>query len=187
MLSQCMRKLHEQEIQCYRELAVQGCSDIIQWWRDHRLECPTLSDLVRYTHGRMQGGGKTGIAPPWKLRLRSKILLKNKISSLFRLIYLILAKTVCLPMWHSHFTRVSSLFWYNAVMICISLNTLLWLQMQVAKLWSDLFCYWPLLRHNNMAAYLQRCTSSFGSGCFAACNCWTQTSGQVMQRDSDCW
>jgi len=30
-------------------------------------------------------------------------------------------------------------------------------------------------------------TSRYGSRCFAACDCQTQTSWQVMQRESDCW
>jgi len=41
-------------------------------------------------------------------------------------------------MWHSHCTRVSSLFWRNAVTKCSSLDPLLWLQMQVAKVGSEL-------------------------------------------------
>jgi len=28
------------EIQRYKELAAQGCSDILQWWQEHRLEFP---------------------------------------------------------------------------------------------------------------------------------------------------
>jgi len=31
----------------YRELAVQKCSNVLQWWRDHRLKFPALSDLAR--------------------------------------------------------------------------------------------------------------------------------------------
>jgi len=34
---------------------------------------------------------------------------------------------------------------------------------------------------------LQRFTPSCGNRCFAAFNCWTQASWQVMQRDSYCW
>jgi len=37
------------EIQRYKELAAQGCSDILQWWQEHRLEFPALSDLVKNT------------------------------------------------------------------------------------------------------------------------------------------
>jgi len=36
MFTQCTWKWYEQEIQCYTELVVQRCSDILQWWRDHR-------------------------------------------------------------------------------------------------------------------------------------------------------
>ena len=42
---------HEQEIQYYRQIAVQGCAGILSnmWWRDHRLEFPHLSDLAGNT------------------------------------------------------------------------------------------------------------------------------------------
>jgi len=52
---------------------------------------------------------------------------------------------------------------------------------------NELFYYWPLLRKNNMATNLQRLTSSCGDRCFAACDCWTQASWQVIQRDSYSW
>jgi len=32
---------------CHRDPVVQGCIDILQWWRDHRLEFPHLNDLER--------------------------------------------------------------------------------------------------------------------------------------------
>jgi len=67
------------------------------------------------------------------------------------------------------------------------INSLLRLQRQVAKRGSELFYYWPLLRNNNMATDLRRCTSSYGGRCFAACSYWTQTSWQAMLRDSDWW
>ena len=45
---------------------------------------------------------------------------------------------------------------------------------------------WSLLS-NNLATNLWRFTSSYGSKrCFAAFDCWTQTSWQVMQRASGC-
>jgi len=47
---------------------------------------------------------------------------------------------------------------------------------------------WSLLCNNNMATNLWRLTSSYyGNRRFAEYYCWTQTSGQVIQRDSDCW
>jgi len=49
------------------------------------------------------------------------------------------------------------------------------LQRQFAKLASGLFYCWSLLCNNNMAADLQRLTWIYGSRCFAACYCWTQT------------
>jgi len=53
---------------------------------------------------------------------------------------------------------------------------LICLQGQVAKLVSGLFCCWPLLRDNNMATNLQGFTLRSGNRCFAACDCWAQTS-----------
>jgi len=42
------------------------------------------------------------------------------------------------------------------------------------KLASRVFCCWVVLRNNYMATNLQRFTSSYGGGCFAACDRWTQ-------------
>jgi len=36
MLTQRMKSDMSKKIKCCKELAVQRCSDIIQWWRDHR-------------------------------------------------------------------------------------------------------------------------------------------------------
>jgi len=44
---------------------------------------------------------------------------------------------------------------------------------------------WSLLRNNNMATNLQRFTLHYGGRCFVAWDCWTHTSWQVIQRDSD--
>jgi len=60
-----------------------------------------------------------------------------------------------------------SLSWGHAVMS---------LQRQVAKLASGFFYRWSFLRNNNMAANLQRFTSSKSRRRFVACDCWTQTS-----------
>jgi len=38
-----------------------------------------------------------------------------------------------------------------------------------------------------MATNLLKFTSSYDNRRFAACDCWTQTSWQVLQRDCDCW
>jgi len=45
---------------------------------------------------------------------------------------------------------------------CSSLDQLFCLQRQAAKLGSELFCYWPLLRNNNMATNFRRCTWNYG-------------------------
>ena len=44
MLTQCMWKWHKQEIQCYRELVVQGWSIILKWLQEHRWELRDCSD-----------------------------------------------------------------------------------------------------------------------------------------------
>jgi len=38
-----------------------------------------------------------------------------------------------------------------------------------------------------MATSFQKFTLSYCGRRFRACYCWTQTSWQVLQRDSDCW
>jgi len=55
----------------------------------------------------------------------------------------------------------------------------------VAKVASGLFYCWSLLRSNNMATNLQKFTLYYGSRRFVAWDCWTNTSWQVMQRDSE--
>jgi len=65
---------------------------------------------------------------------------------------------------------------------CSSLNPLHCLQRQVAKLGSELFYYWPLLRNNNLATNPRRCAWSHCGRRFAACSHWTETNWQVMQR-----
>jgi len=59
-------------------------------------------------------------------------------------------------------------------------------QRQDAKLVSGLFYWRSVLGNNNMGTNLQSFTSSY-SRPFAACECWTQTSWQIMQRWSYCW
>jgi len=58
------------------------------------------------------------------------------------------------------------------------------LQRRVVKVARGLFCCWSLLRNNTVATNPQRFTLCYGSRRFVAWNCWTQTSWQVMQRDS---
>jgi len=55
----------------------------------------------------------------------------------------------------------------------------------VAKDASGLFYCWSLLRNNTMATNLQKFTLYYGSRRFVAWDCWTHTSWQLMQRDSD--
>jgi len=61
------------------------------------------------------------------------------------------------------------------------------LQEQVAKLARGLFYCWSLSCNNNMATDFQMFTPSYNITRFLACDSWTQTSRQVMQRGCDCW
>jgi len=72
--------------------------------------------------------------------------------------------TLTLPMSRQvHYS--GSMQWWA----CSSLNPLLCLQRQVAKLGSELFYSWPLLRDNNMVTNTRRCNSNYGSRRFATC------------------
>jgi len=127
--------------------------------------------LIRLSDMGVRRGGQNGHLPPCKLRLRSKNFWKT---------------------WNQQF---NSFYWVNScndslfadmtltlhknqvhcagsvqLWACSSINPLLCLQRQVAKLTSELFYYWSLLRNNNMVKNLRRCTSSHGSMRFAACN-----------------
>jgi len=138
--------------------------------------------------GVRRGGTKRAFVPPLEIGTKKQKFVK---SFWFWSVGLILAITVCLPTWHFHyktvrFTVLESCSDELAVMqwwACSSLNSLLCLQRQVAKLANELFYYWPLLRSNNMATNIRRCTSGYGGRDFAACNYWTQTSWQAMLRD----
>jgi len=76
--------------------------------------------------------------------------------------------TLTLPKSPVHYSG----FMQFAVQSC----PLFFLQRQVAKLASVLFCDWSLLRNNKMATNIQRFTSNNGKRRFTACDCWTQSS-----------
>ena len=129
-------------------------------------------------------GGQNGDFPPWKLGLKAKISGKREIS------YLILISWVnsCNDSLFADMTLTlhnSQVHCFSNMQLwaCSSLNPLHCLQRQAAKLGSELFYYWPLLRNNNMATNLRRYTWSYDNRRFAACNYWMQTSWQAMQRD----
>jgi len=91
-----------------------------------------------------------------------------------------------LPVWNSHCTRVR----FTVIVSCsdelaVHSCPLLFLQRWVAKVASGLFYCWSLLRNNNMATNLENFTLYYGSRRFVPWDCWTQTSWQVVQRDSD--
>ena len=91
MLTQCTWKWPEQEIQCYRELAIQGYNNILQWWRDHRLEFSVLSDVARNTFGVMATSAANervfSMVVQWACREQQKSKFKGSVSerhTLFR-------------------------------------------------------------------------------------------------------
>ena len=86
----------------------------------------------------------------------------------------------------SHCTRVR----FTVIVSCsdeLAVHTCLFLclQRRIVKVSSWLFHGWSLLRNNNMATNLQRFTLYDGSRRFVAWDCWTHTSWQLMQQDSD--
>ena len=79
-------------------------------------------DLVHVTHvwwARASAGWeKREFFHPLEIGAKKQKIVENvKWAVFFRLLGLILVMTVCLPVWHSHCTRVSSLFWYNAAVM----------------------------------------------------------------------
>jgi len=92
----------------------------------------------------------------------------------------ILAMAVLFAACHSHCTRTR----FTVLVSCshelaVHSCPLLGLQSQVAKLASELFHRWSLLRNNNMATNRQKFTSSCSSKRFAVCVCGAQTSWLV--------
>ena len=93
---------------------------------------------------------------------------------------------VYLPVWNSHCT------WFRLTIIVsccdeLAVHTcpLLCLQRQVTKVTSGWFYCWSSLHKNSMATNPQRFTLYYGSRRFVAWDCWTHTSWQQMQRNSD--
>jgi len=137
-------------------------------------------------------GGKTGICLPLEIGTKNqKFLEKLKSAVYFRVINLILAMTVYLPIWHSHCTRTR----FTVLVWCsdefgIHSCPLLCLQMQVAKLASRLFHCWSLLCNNTVSwqlifkGLLQVTVADILSHLAVECR---QLPRQVMQRDSGCW
>jgi len=132
------------------------------------------------------GGTKRAFAT-MEIGIKKQIFLaKPEVGIKLRLIDLILAMTVFLPVWHSHCTRVR----FTVIVSCSDEFTvhscpLLCLQRQFAKVSNRLLYCWSIMRNNTMVANLQKFTLYYGSRCLAAWDCWKHTSWQVMQRDSD--
>ena len=151
---------------------------------------PCLRSLIsnsQWAHGRPQGmGAKRAFALWWKLGLWTKHLEKPEVGILIPINWFDSCNDSFLRVWNSHCTRVR----FTVVVSCsdelaVDSCPLLCLQRRVANVASGLFYCWSLLRNNNMATNLQRFTLYYGGRRFVAWDCWTQTSWQVMQRDSD--
>jgi len=97
------------------------------------------------------GGSKRAFSP-LKIGPKNQTFLANmKSAAQFRLIDLILAMTVYLPVRHSHCTRASSRSWCHselAVHLCPLVCG--------AKLGSGFFWCWSFLRNNNMLHFKLR-------------------------------
>jgi len=113
-------------------------------------------------------GEKRAFAPRLEIGIMKHLFLeKPEVDILIPIYWFDSCNDLFLPVWNSHCTRVS----FTVIVSC-----------------SDelgFFYCWYLLRTNNMATNLQRFTLYYGGRCFVAWDCWTQTSWQVMQRDSD--
>ena len=130
--------------------------------------------------------GKTGICP-LKIGIKNQVFLeKTEVGILIPINRFNFCNDSFLPVWDSHCTKVR----FAVIVSCsdefaVHSYPLLCLQRLVAEVASRLFYCWSLLRNNNMATNLQKFTSYYGSRRFVACDCWTYTSWQVIQRDSD--
>jgi len=161
----------------------------------HSIVNPQWEMTTKYYRNRSPNLGwvhpwvKTGICPSLEIGTKNQNFLENVTSAAqLRLIDLNLAMTIYVPVCHSHCTRAR----FTVLVSCsgeqaVHSCPLLCLQGQVAKLTSGLFYRWSLLRNSNMAPNVKAFTLSYDSRPFAACECWTQTSWQAMQRDNDYW
>ena len=135
----------------------------------------------------------------------TKMSRKPEVNSLIPILTeLILAMPLYIPVWHSHCARAS----FTVLVSCSDeLCTVhscprICLQGQVAKLGTEInfilrnYCETLGQNCSTIGLYcvaitwqpiLQMFASSCGNRCFAACDCWTQASWQVMQWDSYCW
>jgi len=111
---------------------------------------PTQSGpWLEHVHGRPQGG-ETGICPPLEIGPRNNFLENVKSAAQFRLIDLILAMTVHLPVRHSHCTRAS----FTVLVSCSrELAVHFCLVHGMAELGNGFFCCWSLLRNNTMVHF----------------------------------
>jgi len=119
--------------------------------------------------------------PPWKLGLRAKNFSKSpKSASNIPINWSDSCNDSFLLVWNSHCTRVR----FTVIVSCsdglaVHSCPFLCLQRRVAKVASELSCWWSLLRNNTVATNLQMFTLNYGSRRFAAWDCWTHTSWQA--------
>jgi len=130
-------------LKCYRPHATL----IRQWvW-------PLSFDQVHIKHIQPQAWasveGKNGHLPPLEIGTKKQKFLENVKSGIqFWLFRLILAMTLCLPIWHSHCTRVGvTLSIACSYELAVHSCRLLACRGRLSKLGSELYS-WPLLRNH---------------------------------------
>jgi len=153
----------------------------------HWTQANSFEVVVCQNHGRPQGV-KTGICPSLEIGTTNQNFLENFTSAAqLRLIDSFLAMIVYLPVRHSHGTRARfTVLESCSGKIAVHSCPLICLQGQVAKLAGRSFYCWSLLCNNNMATNLLIFPAIYDIRRFAACDCWSQTFWQAMQRDIDC-
>ena len=123
----------------------------------------------------------------WKLGFRTKYFCKKtEVGILIPINWFDSCNDSFLTVWNSHCTGVRlTVLGYAVIWVYNSIIPAPLPAEAVANVASGLFYCWSLLRNNNMATNLQKFTLYYGSRRFVAWECWTHTTWQVMQRDSD--
>jgi len=156
----------------------------------HWSQANSFELVVRQNHGRPQGGGKTGICPSQlQIGTKNQNFLEILTSGAqFRSIYLLQWQFISRYKTHTALEPGSLFRCHCSGELAVHSFPLLCLQRQFAKLAIRLFYCSSLLCNNNMATNLLMFTSSDDIRHLAmpACDCWAQTSWQVMLWVSDC-
>ena len=149
---------------------------------------PCLWNLIwnsQWSHGRPQGG-INGLLSSTEIGIKNQIFLEKSevgILNSDQLIWFLqwhFFADMKLTLHKSQVHSYSVMQWWAC-----SSHMSLYLEKRVAKVASGFFYCCFFFRNNTMASNLQRFTLYYGSRHFVAWDCWTHTSCQVWQRDSD--